>query len=136
MGTRRQVIGDQTEKRVDWVIRATWKAEDTMRKFDVPDWVEEAHKRKFRWAGHVARCHDGRWTREVLTWSVAGSRMRGRPHARWTDSINKFFDNLFGLDKTSDNLFWLGLAEDRDSWHAAESDYVNFVMGAETSNAV
>jgi hypothetical protein len=129
MGTRREVIGDQIESWVDWVIRATRKAEDIVRKFDVPDWVEEVHRRRFRWAGHVARRHDGRWTREVLTWSVAGSRARGRPLARWTDTIIKFFNEMWGVD-IKDNSFWLDLAEERERWQAAEPDYIAWVLRA------
>jgi hypothetical protein len=136
VGTKRQVKDNDLEGWVDWVVRATRDAEDAMLKFDVPDWCEEVHRRRFRWAGHVARRHDGRWTREVLTWSLGGSRAQKRPHTRWTDSFNKFFANLFNLEVTYDNSFWLNLAEERDSWQAAESDYVKFVMGSAGFNAV
>ena len=77
IGTRRFVIDDQLETWVDWLVRATEEAEKAMRTFDVPDWVEGAHRRRFRWAGHVARRNDCRWTREALTWSIIGSRSRG-----------------------------------------------------------
>ena len=65
LGTRRNMVGGQLEEWVDWIIRATEVAEQAMRAFEVPDWVDEVQKRRFRWAGHVARRNDGRWTREV-----------------------------------------------------------------------
>jgi hypothetical protein len=130
VGSRREMSNGQLEEWVDWIIRATREAEATMERYDVPDWVEEAHRRKFRWAGHVARRHDGRWTRDIRTWTVAGHRSRRRPLTRWTDSLNKFFSTMFSLERQADNSFWMDLAENRDSWRAAESDYVHFVLGS------
>ena len=122
IGTRRTVHDGALEGYVDWIVRSTSVAEEAMRRFDVPDWVEEAHKRKFRWAGQVARCTDRRWTREVLEWSATGSRRRGRPVMRWTDSLNKFFQQ----PSLSSGLCWLTLASDEDSWLSLKEDYVNF----------
>ena len=124
IGTRRIVRDGDLEGYVDWIVRSTSVAEEAMRKFGVPDWVEEAHKRKFRWAGQVARCTDRRWTREVLEWSATGSRRRGRPVMRWTDSLNKFFQQ----PSLSSALCWITIASDEDSWHSLEEDYVNFVL--------
>ena len=43
---------------------------------------------KWKWAGHVARYSDDRWTSEVTKWKgPQGTRSRGRPHARWQDEI-------------------------------------------------
>ena len=47
-------------------IRATEEAEKSAREYGCPDLVEEITRRKYRWAGHVARRADGRWTKEVL----------------------------------------------------------------------
>ena len=111
VGTRRQLRDDDLEAWVDWVIRASREAECAMQKFGVPDWCEEIHRRRYRWAGHVARRQDGRWTREVLTWSVVGSRSQKRPLTRWSDTFRKFFCSLFDLDRTSDNSFWMDAAK-------------------------
>ena len=91
LGVKRRITRNTLESWIDWMIRATHEGDAAMRQFNVPDWVEEVHRRKFRWAGHVSRRHDGRWTREVLTWMTEGSRARGRPVTRWADSINQFF---------------------------------------------
>ena len=42
MGTKRRVKDDGLEDWVEWIIRATEEAENAMRRFCVPDWVEEA----------------------------------------------------------------------------------------------
>ena len=125
VGTKRLVHEDGLEDWVDWIVRSTRAAEQVMSDLNVPDWVEEIHRRKFRWAGRAALTNDGRWTREVLLWSATGSRKRGRPKARWTDPLNKFFHQ----DRQTTNDFWLGLAQDKDSWDSLEENYVDFVLG-------
>ena len=124
VGARRRVEDENLEEWLGWMIRATDEAEQAMRKFAVPDWVEEARRRKFRWAGHVIRRDDGRWTREVLTWSLQGTRSRGRPFTRWTDSLNKFFEKRY---EEAEDSFWLILAEDRYTWHALDDEYIEFM---------
>ena len=54
--------GDQriVEDYVDWIKRATEMAEGAAKKARVTDWVTEQARRKFLWAGHVARREDGR----------------------------------------------------------------------------
>ena len=124
VATKRFVQDGVLEDWVDWIVRSTAEAKKIMVKLQVDDWVEEVHRRCFRWAGRTARLDDERWTREVLLWSVNGSRRRGRPKMRWTDQLNKLFKqgpiaNRFGLE--------LEAAE--PSWCPLEDDYVNFALG-------
>jgi len=51
---------------IDWIKRVTGIVEAHADKAHVRDWVQEQRKRKWRWAGHIMRMHDGRWTRQVL----------------------------------------------------------------------
>jgi hypothetical protein len=45
-------------------------------------------KQKWRWAGHIARITDKRWTNETTKWpGPLGKRRVGRPKARWSDDI-------------------------------------------------
>jgi hypothetical protein len=129
IGTKRWMIDGELEEWVDWIIQATDETAKMMCKFDVQDWVEEAHRRRFRWAGHVARRDDGRWSRQALTWSISGSRSRGRPVTRWIDSIRKFIDTVWPSEDeaATDITFWMILAEGRQSWRTLEDDYINFV---------
>ena len=66
IGTRRLIHEEGPESWVKWIIRSTRVAEQVMSDLHVPDWVEQVHRRKFRWAGCTARTTDGRWTREVF----------------------------------------------------------------------
>ena len=72
------------------------------------DAVEEATKRKLRWAGHVARREDGRWTKTTTTWKPTKKPPPnwGRP-MKWSDEIE---------EKIGQN--WLQSAQDREKFKA------------------
>ena len=107
-----------------WFRRATHTAETARKEHNIPDWVDEVAVRKFRWAGHVARRDDGRWTKVVMEWSLVGWRAQGRPVSRWVDSINKYFSGVVGTPVGAAS--WIAVAQDRDKWKLLEDDYVNF----------
>ena len=87
-------------------------------KTKVCDVVEKASTLKWRWAGHVARCSDGRWTRKVLEWRPRDSRRSvGRPQARWSDDIRK----IAGTG-------WMQQAQDRERWQTMGEAYVQGCM--------
>ena len=49
----------------------------------ITDIIEYTLKQKWRWAGHIAKMKDNRWTTE---WRPRrGKRWRGRPSRRWQD---------------------------------------------------
>ena len=125
IGTKRRVQDGQLEEWVDWVDRSTQIAKQVMLEVGIPDWVEEIHRRKFQWAGRNAVLADGRWTGEVPLWSATGTRRRGRPTTRWTDTLNKFFKQ----GRQATNTCWLELAQDGPCWAPLEDDYVNFALG-------
>jgi len=125
IGTKRFSQDGHLENWVDWIDRCTQIAKQAMIDAGIPDWVEEIHRRRFRWAGRIARLTDNRWTKVVLLWSATGTRKRGRPKARWTDLLNRFFKQ----GRQATNAFWLELAQDEASWASLEDDYVNFALG-------
>ena len=132
VGTKRIVVkdaqgGSTTENYVDWVQRATRKAEEAMDKYGVPDWVGEACKRKFQWAGHVSRRDDGRWSGQILRWCPVGVRLQGRPVTRWSDALNKFYDSVSAA--LGEHIDWITLAADRDKWKQMEEAFVEFSTG-------
>lgn len=131
IGTQRLFVEGQSENWVEWVIRATRIAEEHMRNNNVPDWAEEIHRRKFKWAGEVARRQDGRWSHEVLAWNAQGTRPRKRPHKRWSDSISYFVQQCLGGSTrlSRANGEWIALARDKVAWQALTNDYVNFALG-------
>ena len=52
-------------------------------KTKVNDIIEEITILKWKWAGHVARMKDNRWTIRCTEWQVRdGKRSRGRPKRR------------------------------------------------------
>ena len=60
-------------------------------KTKVNDIIEEITKLKWKWAGHVARMKDNRWTIRCTEWQVRdGKRSRGRPKRRWRDDIQQW----------------------------------------------
>ena len=132
VGTNRTVdTGAQgsatTESYVDWIQRATRKAEEAMAKHGVPHWVEECCKRKFQWAGHVLRRTDGRWSRQALCWHPMGYRLQGRPLMRWSDGLNRFYDKMSAA--MGQDIDWMAMAADRDWWKQMEAPFVEFCIG-------
>ena len=130
LGVRRRPLLDEcgaksVESWIDWVQRATREVENTMLEFKVPEWVEETWRRKFRWAGHVARRFDGRWTKEILRYIPIGKRAQGRPRIRWSDSLDAFF--TYRQHEDTAYATWGGIAQSRETWHDLEDDFVQFV---------
>ena len=92
-----QSEGDDGEEKqseeswVHWIIRATRSGEKELAKARVPDWNEEQRKRKWKWAGHVARREDSRWSTTMIQWNPKGGRRRvGAQHRRWADDVDSY----------------------------------------------
>ena len=129
VGTKRRIQLDEDgaevlESYVEWIQRATRKVEDLMLLYDVPDWVEESCRRKYRWAGHVCRRTDGRWTTQVLKMQPIGFRRSGRPITRWSYTLNKFFGEV--SESVGEQRDWMSMAADRDEWKQFEEVFVQF----------
>jgi hypothetical protein len=81
----------------------------------VKDAVQHADEAKHRWAGHIMRRTDGRWTREVHEWYPRSKkRPRGRPPIRWADSLD--FRNTERDNARKIVRHWSTKAQDRDEW--------------------
>ena len=79
------------ETYVEWLVRSTGVVEKRREEAGVEDWVAAQRRRYWRWAGHVARCNDGRWTQKLMKWTPQyGYRHRGHPLKRWTDDLDTF----------------------------------------------
>ena len=74
---------------------------------NVKDILVSAKEKKWRWAGHVSRMRDNRWTIRMTEWTPRnGKRSRGRPNRRWRDELDEYW-------KTST---WGREAQDRNNW--------------------
>lgn len=77
------------------------------------DALTYALKLKWKWAGHVARYTDQRWTAKVTYWSgPTGKRSRGRPLTRWEDDLRR-----------TAGANWIDVAQDRDAWASLEEAF-------------
>ena len=81
------------------------------------DIINAIRKAKHRWAGHIARPSDNRWTIRATEWTPRGwTRKQGRP--RWRDDLSRQFGPV-----------WLRLAKHRHLWDqfrggsSVKSDY-------------
>eukprot|EP00973_Karenia_brevis_P061587 8564345-Karenia_brevis.AAC.1 len=76
------------ENWVDWLRRTTAIAEGQLHQVVLDDWVRAQRRRKYKFAGHVARREDGRWSTRMLNWTPqTGYRQIGRPRRRWRDVL-------------------------------------------------
>ena len=88
---------------------------DLRRLTQVHDAVDRVNYSKHRWAGHIMRRFDNRWTRELTEWRPYNyKRPRGRPPMRWADSIR------FRCAQKTGNPYipWQSLARNRVQWNA------------------
>jgi hypothetical protein len=90
---------------ITWADRMTneWIRLQTKVK-DILDLVKE---RKWKWAGHVSRMSDNRWTILLTDWRPRdGHRKRGRPSKRWRDELDHYWRTVA----------WKRYAQDRGTW--------------------
>ena len=78
------------------------------------DIIEYTLKQKWRWAGHIARTKDNRWTKHCTEWQPRrGKRSRRRPSRGWQDDIAR-----------KEGTTWIRKATDRRQWKAFVESYI------------
>ena len=78
------------------------------------DIIEYTLKQKWKWAGHIARLKDNRWTKRCTEWQPRrGKRSRGRPSRRWQDDITE-----------KEGPTWIRKATDRRQWKTLMEGYI------------
>ena len=83
-------------------------------KINIKDVVKFAAKQKWKWAGHVARLNDNRWTKRITDWQPRyRKRSRGRQVKRWRDDIVQMKGITWGRD-----------AGQRDDWRRDAEGYI------------
>ena len=87
-------------------IRDRISCVEIRRRTGVKDIIEKIHEMKWKWAGHIARMVDNRWTKRMTEWQPRiGKRRRGRQKRRWRDDID-----------ASQGKLWSRTAQDRARW--------------------
>lgn len=89
------------------------RASDIREQTKVIDIVEFVAKTKWKWAGHVARLTDNRWTGKVMKWLPKGKRRVGKPRQRWNDDI-----------VACAGASWPRKAVNRIKWKSSEEAYI------------
>ena len=70
---------------------------------------------RVRWGGHLARCGDDRWAKQLLFTHVVpgGTRPVGRPHTAWAGMLQA---DLAARQPILGGQDWYSVAQDRAAW--------------------
>ena len=101
------------------MVRTTRLAEALGKRARITDWVEGQRRRKWMWAGQIARRGGERWATEALNWIPKGRRIRGHPVTRWEDDINDHCKQHWDLDPGT----WRIAAQDEEGWGSLLGGY-------------
>ncbi|KAK6728958.1 hypothetical protein RB195_006175 [Necator americanus] len=99
---------------------------------DTAEYVSEA---KHRWAGHIMRRIDDKWTKRTLEWIPRDAKCpRGRPPTRWGDVFATRMDQLRAQLDTAQGprqrhsrslrTSWMTMARERNEWKRCWSPHV------------
>lgn len=83
-------------------IKNAWIQKETR----LTDTLKTTRLSKWKWAGHLLRCKDDRWSKISTEWTPYNlQRRRGRQKKRWSDMLKRMAGPL-----------WWRAARDRDLW--------------------
>ncbi|KAJ1366370.1 hypothetical protein KIN20_027010 [Parelaphostrongylus tenuis] len=100
-------------------MRQRIRTSDLRQRSKIRDAVLHARISKIRWAGHVMRFNDNRWTRAVTDWIPRDvKRSKGRPLTRWSDFFTKAMEERYDAQRIprARRTHWATLARDREKW--------------------
>ncbi|KAE9421071.1 hypothetical protein Angca_008769, partial [Angiostrongylus cantonensis] len=77
-------------------VRDGFRSSDLRQRSKIKDAVLYAKQSKIRWAGHVIRMNDNRWTRAFSDWIPRDvKRTAGRPPTRWSEFFTKSLEERY-----------------------------------------
>ncbi|VDL70797.1 unnamed protein product [Nippostrongylus brasiliensis] len=105
--------------------RAGLRSSDLRQMSRLRDPADYTSNVKHRWAGHIIRRDDDRWTRRTVEWLPRDcTRPRGRPPARWSDVFVERIKTML-YSRTADSRLrhsrlrptsWMTIARQRREW--------------------
>ena len=102
-------------KMLDLKLKDKIPCAEIRKRTKIIDIIEYTLKQKWKWAGHIARLKDNRWTRRCTEWQPRrGKRSRGRPSRRWQDDITE-----------KEGTTWIRKATDRRRWKTLMEGYTH-----------
>ena len=112
----RQTNASECEPWVDCMIRSASRVDEFSAWLGLEDWACAHRRRKWIWAGRLARRSDDRWSQRILDWQPIGGlgRGQGRPKLRWEDELSEFP----GGD-------WMNVAAEEAGWLCATEGFVS-----------
>jgi hypothetical protein len=122
---------DELEPWAEWIRRVTHSAEESLEKLRIKTWVEQARRRKWRWAAKLyCETEQDKWTNAALAWNPqvhfdhpkpTARRKQAGPKKRWTDELEHFVRTL-----PQQNTTLKDVCTDPNFWQTYEKDYVKF----------
>ena len=120
---------DELEPWVDWIKRVTHSAESSLEKLRIKTWVEQARRRKWKWAAKLlSEPGEQKWSQIILDWNPqvhfdapkpSARRRPGRQNMRWADELKNYVKNHAPGEQ------WNEVCQNPDFWISCEDHYVN-----------
>ena len=94
-------------KMLDLKLKDKIPCSEIRKRTKIIDIIEYTLKQKWKWARHIARMKDNRWTKGCTEWQP---RRGKRPSRRWQDDITEK-EETTGIRKAIDRRQWKSLME-------------------------
>ena len=121
---------DDLEPWVEWIKRVTNNVEENLKRLKIRTWVEQARKRKWKFAFEIfSGKGERKWTHTALEWNPQvhrdasrplARRKPARPNLRWIDELQVSVKNHLRPERQ-----WNEVCSDPDFWRQCEDQFVN-----------
>jgi len=123
---------DVLETWVDWIRRVTHSVENSMKKLKIRPWIEQARKRKWKFAAELyTGGGEQKWTHLALKWNPlvhsdalrpTARRKPTRPNLRWTDELRTYVK-----EQVRPIQEWNDVCHSPDFWKMHGNRFINCI---------